>query len=323
MTMTEDTIQALRAENEALRRRLTDTERELSEARSTLDEQRQAVTTIDALFRALPDLFFRMERDGTIVDYRARMDDDLYVPPEVFLGKRMHDMLPPDVGAALARAFDEALASGETRRVDYSLPMSGSEEWYEARIVPLDAEQLIAFIRMTTEQRRDRDALEQRSRELEDSLRSLERAETERNALQEQIIATQRETLRALSTPLVPIARDTVAVPLIGGIDASRAERLLEVLLAGVAERGASMVLLDVTGVPSVDDAAAEAIARAARAVGLLGAELVLTGVGAEVARTLISLGADLRGIVTLGSLEQGIAYAMGRKNRPRARRGA
>ncbi|UQA61910.1 PAS domain-containing protein [Polyangium aurulentum] len=321
--MIEDAIEALRAENDALRRKLTETERELSDARRMLDEQRGAVATINALFRALPDLFFRMERDGTIVDYRARMDGDLYVPPEVFLGKRMHDLLPSDVGVALERAFEQALASDEMKRIDYPLEVNGAQEWYEARVVPLDAEQLITFIRRTTEQRRDRDALEQRSRELEDSLRSLERAEAERNALQEQIIATQRATLRALWTPLVPIARDTVAVPLIGAIDASRAERLLEVLLAGVAERGASMVLLDVTGVPGVDDAAADAIARAARAVGLLGAELVLTGVGAEVARTLIGLGADLRGIVTLGSLEQGIAYAMGRKNRPRARRGA
>jgi rsbT co-antagonist protein RsbR len=264
-----------------------------------------------------------MQKDGTIVDYRARADDDLYVPPEAFLGKRMPDVLPPDLGAEFIRTTAEALASGKTQEMNYSLAMHGGTEWYEARVVPLDAEQLVVFVRNTTEPHRNRVALEQRGRELEQSLQSLRRAEEERNALQEQIIAAQRETLRELSTPLVPIARDTVAVPLIGGIDASRAERLLEVLLAGVAERGASMVLLDVTGVPRVDDAAAEAIARAARAVGLLGAELVLTGVGPEVARTLIALGADLRGIATLGSLEQGIAYVMGRKNRLAARRGA
>lgn len=321
--MTEDAMEALRAENDALRRRLTHTERELSEAQRARDDQTQAVATINALFRALPDLFFRLQRDCTIVDYRARTDDDLYVPPEAFLGKRMSDVLPPGLGVDFIRVTAEALASGKTQEMNYSLEMHGRTEWYEARVVPLEGEQIVVFVRNTTEQHRNRVALEERSRELEQSLQSLRRAEEERNALQEKIIAAQRETLRELSTPLVPIARDTVAVPLIGGVDASRAERLLEVLLAGVAERGASMVLLDVTGVPRVDDAAADAIARAARAVGLLGAELVLTGVGPEVARTLIALGADLRGIVTLGSLEQGIAYVMGRKNRPAARRGA
>lgn len=419
----DDTILALRKENEDLRQRVARLEQEHDEARQALDAQQQTAATVDALFRALPDLYFRMKADGTIVDYRARSDDDLYVPPEVFLGKRMLDLLPPDVAVYLDGVFREALESGKVRQAEYSLAMAQSVERYEARVVPLDGNQLVTLIRQTTEQHRNREALKQRSVELEESLRSLRlfraladnapsaiavtrtggepvyanaacralfrvsdaeagidvpafvsggegaeqlgrshevsggiaqfrrsdgsvfpghltafalhedgepsheayiiadmtatlAAEEERRTLAERVIAAQREALRALSTPLVPIAKHVVAVPLIGGVNAERAERLLEVLLDGVAHRGASMVLLDVTGVPEVDHDAADAIMRAARAVALLGAELVLTGVGPSVARTIIALGTDLKGIVTLGSLEQGIAHAMGRKKR-------
>jgi anti-anti-sigma regulatory factor len=421
----DETLRALRKENEDLRQRVARLEQENDEAWRALAAQREEAATVDALFRALPDLYFRMKADGTIVDYRARSGDDLYVPPEVFLGKRMQDLLPPDVAAYFDRTFAEALVSGKVGLAEYSLPMSAGEERYEARVVPLDGNQIVALVRQTTESYRNREALRQRGVELEASLRKVRlfraladnapnaiavtrtggkavyaneacralfrvpdaeaginvaefvaggeaaaelgrshkvrgdiglfrradgtvfqghltafalhedadgeasheayiivdmtatlAVEEERRALAEKVIAAQRETLRALSTPLVPIARHVVAVPLIGEVNAERAERLLEVLLEGVAQRRASIVLLDVTGVPEVDHAAADAIMRAARAVSLLGAELVLTGVAPGVAWTIIARGADLKGIVTLGSLEQGIAYAMGRKKR-------
>jgi len=417
----DDTTRVLREENEELRQRVARLEQERDEAQRALEEQTQNAATVDALFRALPDLYFRMKADGTIVDYRARSDDALYVPPEVFLGKKMLELLPPDVSAYLDGVFRKALEEGKAGQADYSLMMPSGLERFEARVVPLDGNQLVTLIRQTTEQHRNREALQQRSVELEASLRSLRlfraladnapnaiavtrtgsepvyandacrallrvtdaeaginvaefvaggevaeqlarghemsggialfrrtdgsefhghltafalhedgepshevyiiadmtatlAAEEERRMLAERVIAAQRDSLRALSTPLVPIARHVVAVPLIGGVNAERAERLLEVLLDGVAKRGASVVLLDVTGVPEVDHDAADAIMRTARAVGLLGAELVLTGVGPSVARTIIALGADLKGIVTLGSLEQGIAYAIGKK---------
>jgi PAS domain S-box-containing protein len=144
----------------------------------------------------------------------------------------------------------------------------------------------------------------------------MERAETR---LREARLEAREESLLALSTPLVPINDDLLAMPLVGAIDGKRADRVLEALLDGVSRSGARAVILDVTGVPAVEDGTAEALLRAARAVALLGAEVVLTGIRPEVARTLVALDADLGTIVTRGTLQAGIAYAM---NRRRARSG-
>jgi PAS domain S-box-containing protein len=136
--------------------------------------------------------------------------------------------------------------------------------------------------------------------------------------MREARMRAQEESLLALSTPLVPIDDDLLAMPLVGAIDGKRADRVLEALLDGVTRTGARAVILDVTGVPSVDAGTAASVLRAARAVALLGAEVVLTGIRPEVARTLVELDADLGTIVTRGTLKAGIAYAMGKRRRGR-----
>jgi rsbT co-antagonist protein RsbR len=149
---------------------------------------------------------------------------------------------------------------------------------------------------------------------LDGSFRAQQQAQTEATRLQAEIILVQEATLVELSTPLVPITDRIVAMPLIGAMDAKRSERVLEALLQGVAERGAEVAILDVTGVPVVDTDVANGLIRAAQGVRLLGAEVVLTGIRPDVARTLVDLGADLRGVVTQSSLQQGIEYALRRE---------
>ncbi|MDC0747927.1 PAS domain S-box protein [Polyangium mundeleinium] len=144
-------------------------------------------------------------------------------------------------------------------------------------------------------------------------LRVAKRAEEERRRLLDEIIRTQASMLAELSTPLIPISDHVVVMPLIGTVDEARAEHVLESLLAGVTARGAKVAILDITGVATVDAAVAEALLRAARAVRLLGAEVVLTGIRAEVAQALIGLGVDLGNIVTRSTLQSGIAFAMRR----------
>jgi rsbT co-antagonist protein RsbR len=103
-------------------------------------------------------------------------------------------------------------------------------------------------------------------------------------------------------------------MPIIGNIDDTRAARVIEALLQGLHKARARFAILDITGVPSVDAQTADALLRAARAVQLLGAQVVLTGIRPEVAQTLIALGTSLGGIVTCGNLESGIAYATSRR---------
>jgi rsbT co-antagonist protein RsbR len=140
------------------------------------------------------------------------------------------------------------------------------------------------------------------------------RAEEEQARLREELIASQGHLLAELSTPLIPISDQVLAMPLIGAIDQARAERVVEILLQGISARGARVAILDITGVPTVDTKVADTLMRAARGVQLLGAEVVLTGIRAEVAQTLVALGVDLGSIATRGTLQDGIRYATRRR---------
>ncbi len=126
----------------------------------------------------------------------------------------------------------------------------------------------------------------------------------------------QEAALRELSTPLIPISDRVVVMPLIGAIDSRRAQQVLETLLHGLADSRADRAILDITGVLVVDTQVANALVAAAQAVKLLGATVILTGIHPEVAQTLVGLGIDLRGIVTCGTLQSGIAYALERSSR-------
>jgi PAS domain S-box-containing protein len=136
------------------------------------------------------------------------------------------------------------------------------------------------------------------------------RAEAERVQLQEQIIGAQAAALAELSTPLIPISDRVLAMPLIGSIDAQRADQMLTALLHGIERSRAKVAILDITGVPVVDTHVAKTLIAAARGGQLLGAEIVLTGLRPEVAQTLVGLGIDLGAIVTRSTLQSGIAYA-------------
>lgn len=139
---------------------------------------------------------------------------------------------------------------------------------------------------------------------------AIERGEALAQARQ-QIILSQQAALRELSTPLIPVSDEVLIMPLIGMIDALRAQQILETLLQGVADRRAKTVIMDITGVQIVDTHVANALIQAAQAVRLLGARVVLTGIRPEVAQTLVGLGVDLRAIVTYSSLQTGIANTL------------
>jgi anti-anti-sigma regulatory factor len=158
----------------------------------------------------------------------------------------------------------------------------------------------------------------ERNRQLQDDLAerqrkeaALHQAEEERLKLQDEIIRMQAAALEELSTPLIPISDDILVMPLIGTIDARRAQKMMETLLQGLVMHAARVAILDITGVPVVDIEVAQALLRAAQAAQLIGARVVLTGIRPEVAQTLIGIGADLRGIVTYSTLQSGISAAI------------
>ncbi|WP_437899070.1 response regulator [Sorangium sp. So ce124] len=137
------------------------------------------------------------------------------------------------------------------------------------------------------------------------------RAEEERAALQAEVIEAQSARLAELSTPLIPITDHIMVMPLIGTIDSTRAQQALEVALNGVQANRAKVVIIDVTGVTVLDSAVASTLMSTATALRLLGSKTVITGIRAELAQTLIDLGVDLGAVVTKGTLQSGIGYAL------------
>jgi anti-anti-sigma factor len=121
------------------------------------------------------------------------------------------------------------------------------------------------------------------------------------------------EQVRERSTPVIPLQDRVLVLPLVGTIDTERARDLTDRLLEAVRRTRALVILLDITGVPVVDTAVAQAIIQAANAARLLGAEVVLVGVRSEVAQTLVTLGVSMEGLVTKSNLQSGIAYALRR----------
>jgi anti-anti-sigma factor len=124
---------------------------------------------------------------------------------------------------------------------------------------------------------------------------------------QAQLLATIQE----LGTPLIPVAEGIVVLPLIGHIDHARAQSIMENLLNGIFAHQAEVVLIDITGVPTVDTTVANSLLQAAQAARLLGTHVMLVGVRPEVAHTIVNLGIDLGGITNFANLQTGIAAAL------------
>jgi rsbT co-antagonist protein RsbR len=128
---------------------------------------------------------------------------------------------------------------------------------------------------------------------------------------QDEMLRAQEALLAELSTPILRISEGAMVLPLIGALDSNRARRVVEELLMAVDAQRAGLVILDITGVPVVDTQVANVLIECARAVRLLGARMVLTGIRPDVAQTVVALGIDLGDIVTRADLREGIAYAL------------
>lgn len=120
-----------------------------------------------------------------------------------------------------------------------------------------------------------------------------------------------RAAVQELSTPIIPLYSGILVLPLVGRIDGSRAQDITEQLLEAIAREQADLVLLDVTGISTVDTSVANHLMLTARAASLLGSKVVVVGLSAEVAQTLVTLGVELGDLVTLSDLQSGVEYAL------------
>ncbi len=126
----------------------------------------------------------------------------------------------------------------------------------------------------------------------------------------ERVIREQQEAIRELSTPVLPVRERLLILPVIGTVDPLRARQLTEQLLRGIRTNRARVVVMDITGVPAMDQTVANHLVLTVEASRLLGATVIVTGLSPELAQTLVNIGVDLSKMNTVGDLQGGIEQA-------------
>jgi PAS domain S-box-containing protein len=231
----------------------------------------------------------------------------------VEVNPRVRTMFGYDVEDAVGRSALEFVAPASREMVAHNI-RTGYPASYEALGLRKDGTTFPAQFHGQTVTYEGRDSRVTMVLDLTEAKRA--EAATREAAVQAEVLDAHARMIAELSTPLLPIAEDVIVVPLVGAMNDARGDELVEALLGGIAAKGARIAIVDVTGVRHVDAPALGAIARAARAAALLGAEVVLTGVGPEMARSFVEQGTDLAQITTLGTLAQAVSQALRRAPR-------
>ncbi len=132
----------------------------------------------------------------------------------------------------------------------------------------------------------------------------------------EEIIARQQRELLELSTPVVELWDEILALPLVGTLDSERTQIVMETLLQRIVENGASVAILDITGVPTVDTLVAQHLMKTVAATRLMGADCIISGIRPQIAQTIVHLGVDLSEVTTKATLADAFAAALQRIGR-------
>lgn len=261
-----------------------------SEAAGTAEEVRQLETQqfLAAIVDSSDDAIIGKTLDGRIVSWNLGAERVYGYTAEEIVGSPISTLLPPNSQDEVPQILDR-IKRGE--RVDHfetvRMKKSGEKVDVSLSVAPIKNARgeivgASTVARDITEQKRLREALTQRAKEI------LE-----------------------VSTPVLQVWEGVLVAPFIGTLDTQRAEQFTERLLARIVETNSSVALLDVTGVPAVDTRTAQHLIETITSLRLLGAQAVLTGVRPSIARTLAHLGISLSDVVTRSSLAGGLRVAL------------
>ncbi|HEX6749542.1 MAG TPA: MASE1 domain-containing protein [Longimicrobium sp.] len=196
---------------------------------------RASETRTRAILRALPDLMFLQDREGRYLDYYARDVADLLVPPEQFLGKRLDEVLPPELSAQLRPVLQATFRTGGPEVTEYALPMNGRTRHYEARLVRCGTDAVLSIVRDVTEERRSQAALAEREEQLRAlTARLLTAQEEERSRVAREIHDDAGQQLAALAFEVSALQRRLEAAHPEETDALATLERSIEALAAGI-----------------------------------------------------------------------------------------
>ena len=132
---------------------------DITEQKMAEQARRQTEERNRAILKAIPDLMFLQTRDGVFLDYHAQRRSDLLMPPEEFLGRNMRDILPAELASSFSKCFERA-KEDDVQILEYSFPLNGAEQWFEARVVR-SGENVLSVVRDVTDSKRAEEALRQ------------------------------------------------------------------------------------------------------------------------------------------------------------------
>lgn len=127
----------------------------------------------------------------------------------------------------------------------------------------------------------------------------------------EQIILRQQQELLELSTPVVQLWQNILALPLIGTLDSARTQVVMENLLQKIVETSALIAIIDITGVPTVDTLVAQHLLKTIAAARLMGADCIISGIRPQIAQTIVHLGVNLEDVITKATLADAFVVAL------------
>lgn len=133
--------------------------------------------------------------------------------------------------------------------------------------------------------------------------------------MREEVIVRQQQEISELSTPVIKLWDGILALPLIGTLDSQRTQVVMENLLESIAQQGAGMAIIDITGVPTVDTLTAQHLLKTVAAARLMGADCIISGIRPQIAQTMVHLGVELT-VVSKATLADAFALALSRQGR-------
>ncbi len=267
--------------------------------RSTDAEQRY-----EQLFVRIPAIAHSLNASGAIIAVSDRWLAVMHYSRDEVLGRQSTDFLTSACRADVVnRSLPAFMASGYAHNEPYQMVtrtgaiieglLSATADYNDTGTIV----RTLAVIADITDLKRQEAALRA--------------SEQERLALQRATIAAQEEAIRELSTPVLAIAPGIMVMPLIGTINALRAAHMLETLLLSVEQHKAHILILDITGLHMIDAEIAHVLLRAAQAVRLLGARVMLTGIRPEIAQIMVHTDLQFSDVPSFSSLQRGIDAAM------------
>ncbi len=259
---------------------------------------RQSESRFKSLMEQSSITMMLFDPDGVLRDANSALDKMWHFDSKLLIGN-YNILTDPKINdnfrTSLQQAFAGEASEAETYYDPILLDEVGEPRWIVNKAYPLKDEtgKVISVVVVN------------------EDITERKQAEAERQRLQQQIIEAQQQSLKDLSTPIIPIMDRIIVLPLIGAIDSTRAGDLTRALLKGISNYRAKVVILDITGVPLVDTGIANHLDKTIQAARLKGARTIITGVSDGVAETLVDLGIDWQGVQTLRDLQTGLVAAL------------